>query len=131
MPLLLPRAGGHICPTPCQRGKRRPAAAQWPSGGTGRRARRAGRDNAAVSRPDDLQPADAHAPYFTIAPDNFGSVAFWAALNRLSTGCHDHQRFLVADAEHLHRYRWNCAPCEAILAVIDVPAAEARRHEQR
>lgn len=89
------------------------------------------RDNAAVSRPDDLDPADAHAPYFTIAADNFGGTAFWAALDRLSTGHQDHQRYLVADPEHRHRYRWSCGPCAAVLAVVDVPTAEGRWHEQR
>ncbi|MEU8001505.1 hypothetical protein AB0B66_10130 [Catellatospora sp. NPDC049111] len=80
-----------------------------------------------MSRPDDLQPADAHAPYVTITAERFGSVPFWAALDRLSAGHQDHQRYLVADAEYLHRYRWTCGPCSVVLAVVDVLGATAPR----
>jgi hypothetical protein len=45
-------------------------------GGRQGRAARVGRENAAVSRPEDLQPEDAHAPYFTITPDRFGKGSF-------------------------------------------------------
>jgi hypothetical protein len=64
---------------------------------------------------------DVDAPYFTIAPDRFGGGAYWAALARLTTGHDDHaQPYMVGEQEHLHRYRWVCGRCAAVLAVVDV-----------